>query len=99
MLNPYIQHQVKLLFPFTTPVTNRTKINNLKDLKNFVQDHLNSLPADYKLDYTYLLKNKVPNITECGDDEDALYAPICSLLNLISNYFHSKHSFLVLIAL
>ena len=68
-------------------------------LDKFVQDYLNSLPADFKPDYTYLLKNKVPNITECDDDEDALYAPISSLLNLISNRFYSKYSFLVLIAL
>ena len=97
--------------PFTTPVKNHTKINNPKafekisavqdaptlELDKFVQDHLNSLPADFKPDYTYLLKNKVPNITEC-DGEDALYAPINSLLNLISNRFYSKYPFLVRIA-
>ena len=97
--------------PFTMPVRNHIKIAHLKDMEKtmaiqdgftlaldtFVQDHLNSLPADYKPDYTYLLKNKVPSITKCGDSEDALHAPICNLLNLISNCFHGKHSFHVLI--
>ena len=68
-------------------------------LDKFVQDYLNSLPADYKPDYTYSLKNKVPDITKSGDSEDALYAPICNLLNLISNCFYSKHSFHVPIRL
>ena len=99
--------------PFMTLVKNHIiKMAHLKDIEKtmaiqdgsslaldkFVQDYLNSLPADYKPDYTYLLKNTVPNITKYGDSEDALYAPINSLLNLISNRFYSKYPFLVRIA-
>ena len=92
-----------------TPVKKRTKLTHLGDLDkipafrgattldldNFVQDHLSNLPTHYEPDHSFWLKNNVPNITKRIHHE-ALYKPVCDLLNLISNHLYSMDALSVL---